>query len=140
MDPLFQHLYQNLMDHNYFPEMYGKDPKFTVKTAFKACDAVISNEYADSKQDPELYKECFYLKESTFFVTYSSEESRKTALTEMVQLISKYLLKKSTGKLPELQLLLLSGHDTTLVPLISVFYPKNIDCILDEYNKIYNEK
>lgn len=70
MNPLFQHLYQNLIDHNYLPEMFGKDIKFNVKSAFKACDAVISNEYADSKQDPILFKECFYLKEATFFTTY----------------------------------------------------------------------
>lgn len=55
-------------------------------------------------------------------------------------MINSYLTNKSSGKLPELNLLLLSAHDSTLAPILSIFYPNNVDCVMEEYNKIYNEK
>lgn len=119
--------------------MYSKEDHFTISSAYMACDAVISNHYSshDSSQDPELIKECDYLSEYFLFATYTDEKIRKTSITELSALISDYLTRKSTDKLNDLQLLLLSGHDTTLIPFISQFNTKNAECLLNEYKKIY---
>lgn len=47
----FTHLYQNLLDHNYFPQMYTKDEYYSVESGFKACDAAISNYFSDADSD-----------------------------------------------------------------------------------------
>lgn len=53
--------------------------------------------------------------------------------------MDKYLSNKKDGLLPELQILLLSAHDTSMSPFLKIFYPNNIKCVEEEYKKRYIE-
>lgn len=51
--------------------------------------------------------------------------------------MDKYLSDKNKGNLPDLELLLLSAHDTSMSPFLKIFYPDMIKCIEDEYKRRY---
>lgn len=133
----FTHTYEQLLKNNYFPQEYSKDQYFSIPSAYMACDSLISYYYNEPKAeiDPKLVDECKYL--SSWFVFGPSEnrEIQLTSTSEVSSLMKRYLTQKQEGKLPDLQLLLLSAHDISMAPFLKIFFPDNFNCVLEEYKK-----
>ena len=135
----FAPLYETLLKNDYDPRYYFKKAYYWIADAQAMCDYIYTRLYNDPQTiDPLLRSQCEYLLSFELFMRFSDEEYRSVYLNKMVSLIRQTLKDKAEGKLEDLKILILSGHDSNVAAFLDIFRPKNYECLAKEFEKKYS--
>lgn len=129
----FEPLYRLLIQEQYDPRYMFHQPYFSAKTAFEACELIVSKGYSYGyfvSIKEELIRQCEYLQAFAAIAPFEDSSIKSTFLTSAVDLLIKKLSNLSNS---ELKILSIFGDETFLAAFLSAFTSTNLNCIVKSY-------
>ena len=132
----FNPLKEALEKAGFTPKTFNRtrDDRFFINAA---CDFIIARTYSqkDFKVDESLIDQCHLF--SSVYLVYPVRDMQISRLsnTPIFRIIVDSL--KAIGTSKE-KVLTFSGHDTNVHHILSVFYPMECECVVNEYRRLYN--
>lgn len=137
----FKPLIRELIANGYTPDIYANKSAYDLESAHDVCDFILTNRWSNAEfvVGDKLIEQCVAIGAFNHFREYMDPDVHISYMTRINQLVYDAMNGHRNNTNRDLKLLLLSGHDSNVAGFLFTFFPKNYECILNNYrNGLYS--